>query len=102
MAWLMPNVCPVPPPHTAPQSKFGNTKNAAVRVIPSWVPADNDTGLPPEPLFIGYRTGLGVDANLAMGLQDHVLLYTSRVASNQDALFTTLAAIMTGGLREGL
>lgn len=97
--WVQPRPLPRP---CLPQSKFGNTKNTAVRVVPSWVPVGDDTELPPEPLFIGYRTGLGVDAGLLDSHKGHVLLYTSRVASNQDALFTNLAAVMTGGQRGGL
>lgn len=72
----------------------------AVRVVPSWVPAPTNGSTAVDPLFVGYRTGLGLDTNLADSLKNHVLLYTSPINSAQDSQSTTRRAELKGGSRE--
>lgn len=71
------------------QSVYGNSARSAARVIPSWAPGA-------MPLFVGYRTAVGVDAALAPGLAGRVLLHTSHVSGAQDAQFTYLAGALEG------
>lgn len=79
------------------QGSSDDSQPRAVRVVPSWVPAPTNGSTAVDPLFIGYRTGLGLDHNLADSLKNHVLIYTSPISSAQDSQSTTRRADLKGG-----
>lgn len=80
----------------AAQGSSDDSHPRAVRVVPSWVPAPTNGSTAVDPLFVGYRTGLGLDTNLADSLKNHVLLYSSPINSAQDSQSTTRRAELKG------
>ncbi|PRW59320.1 hypothetical protein C2E21_2437 [Chlorella sorokiniana] len=80
----------------AAQGTPSDGRYRAVRVVPSWVPAFANGSAAVDPLFIGYRTGLGVDASLYDTMKNHVLLYTSPVKTARDPQYTTRRAALKG------
>ncbi len=84
------------------QATPGDSQHRAVRIVPSWVPAHANGSAAVDPIFVGYRTGQGVDRELFDSMKHHVLVYTSPVNTARDPRYTTLRASLAGGQACGL
>lgn len=71
---------------------------AGLRIVPDWVPRWNDTQAGTAPLFVGYRTKQGGDAQLFDMYAGKANVYTSAIANARDPAGSVLEASLSGEL----
>jgi hypothetical protein len=72
-------------------SSQGLVAQSGARIVPSWA-----AGV--DPLFLGYRTATGIDANLG-SLAGKVHCYSAAIQNTYDASPTTWLASLSGGVQ---
>lgn len=71
---------------------------AGLRIVPDWVPRWNDPQAGTAPLFVGFRTKQGGDAQLFDLYAGKANVYTSAIANGRDPAGSVLEASLSGEL----
>ena len=71
---------------------------AGLRILPDWVPRWNDPQAGTAPLFVGFRTKQGGDAQLFDLYAGKANVYTSAIANGRDPAGSVLEASLAGEL----
>ncbi|KAL4434126.1 hypothetical protein ABPG75_000567 [Micractinium tetrahymenae] len=63
---------------------------SGVRIVPTWAPSS-------DPVFVGFRTAAGGDAQLADQFNKKLNVYTANITGSNDAKMTTFQAALSVG-----